>query len=87
MPPWPGSTDQGPLGRAGGEGLVEPQAGSGGADHSSRVPVPIAASLLFRCPPTWPAQGKEQIRPCPRALLSALHPLPSRCIIFCLIFF
>lgn len=55
-----------------GEGLVQPWAGGGGA--GSRVPVPIAASLLFCCPLMWSVQGKEQLGPCPGVIV---HSSPT----------
>lgn len=84
MPPQPGSTNWGPLGRVGGKVWLNPGQAVGEQVHACRCPLPhrrcFAALRCGRCKERSSSDHAQ-------ALLSALHPLPSRCIILIFFFF
>ena len=84
MPPRPGSTDRGPLGCAGGKVWLNPGQAVGEQVHACPCPSPHRHCFAaLRCGQCKEKSSSDRAQ----ALLSTLHPLPSRCIIFIYFFF
>lgn len=84
MPPQPGSTDWGLLGCAGGKVWLNTGQAVGEQVHACRCPLPHRCCFAaLRC--GWCKERSSSDHA--QALLSALYPLPSRCIILIFFFF